>query len=568
MSTTAPLIAISRSPAPLADNAIMPSPARAKILSIHDLQQLRAQARTAGQTVVQCHGCFDIVHPGHIRHLRFAKSQGDLLLVTITGDSEITKGDGRPLIPQELRAENLAELDCVDWVCIDPHPTAADLLTHIQPDVFIKGREYEFNRDPRFAAERAAVENAGGRVVFSSGDVIFSSTALINAMEAQTEPFQRRLAHLAQQPELAQGALELLYSAFRGRRILILGEIVQETYVFCDQPEVADEAPIMSLRPVRHQYFDGGAAIIARHLAALGAKPTLATALPDSDLARAVQRRLNAAGVDVHPVTIDSPIPERQRFFVNSTKMMKLDLADHLVLDARQREQLIAGTISIVNAAQGFDAAIIADAGIGLFSPAILQRLSRDLRPHIGVLAAGSSSRRADLRSLHHLDLLCTSESQLRDAYRNFGDGLPAVTWELFHETNTHAAIVSLADEGLIAFNRLPQATDSAWQSRLKGEHVPSLAANPVDTLGCHEAMLATATLALASGASLLAAGFLASVAAGLHARRIGNPPVEISELRRDCSRVLSSRIAFTQTELPIVARITRPDPAAHRTAS
>jgi rfaE bifunctional protein nucleotidyltransferase chain/domain len=115
--------------------------------------------------VVQCHGCFDIVHPGHIRHLQHAARQGDLLLVTITADACVNKGDGRPLFNEELRAENLAALDCVDLVFVNPDPTAEKLLDEVRPDIFIKGREYESNKDPRFAAEREAVERHGGRVV-------------------------------------------------------------------------------------------------------------------------------------------------------------------------------------------------------------------------------------------------------------------------------------------------------------------------------------------------------------------------------------------------------------------
>ena len=85
-----------------------------KIASLEDTVRRVRAAQAAGRTVVLCHGCFDIVHPGHIRHLQHAARQGDRLLVTITGDEVMGKGAGRPLIPQELRAESLAALDCVD----------------------------------------------------------------------------------------------------------------------------------------------------------------------------------------------------------------------------------------------------------------------------------------------------------------------------------------------------------------------------------------------------------------------------------------------------------------------
>lgn len=99
-----------------------------KILSINELTEVRSHLRSDGLKVVQCHGCFDIVHPGHIRHLGFAKSQGDILIVSITADSAIDKGYDRPYINQDLRAENLAALECVDYICIDNNDWAGPIL--------------------------------------------------------------------------------------------------------------------------------------------------------------------------------------------------------------------------------------------------------------------------------------------------------------------------------------------------------------------------------------------------------------------------------------------------------
>jgi len=531
--------------------------ARNKILSHEQLLQLRAQAREQGNRVVQCHGCFDIVHPGHVRHLRFARAQGEILLVSITGDGGISKGVGRPLIPHELRAENLAELDCVDWVFVEPRPTAAELLDEVRPDVYIKGREYEFNRDPRFQAERDTVERHGGRVVFSSGDVVFSSSALIEAMERESsDPLQRRLGQLMREPDLATEELTALVDRFQGRRVVVVGEIMQDTYVFCDRPEVADESPMMTLRPVQHQYFDGGAAIIARHLAALGAQPILITPMPGGELSEIIQARLAGSGVEVRPIEFGGSLAEKQRLIVGATKMMKLDMVEPMVLDARQRDQVVSLAKEAATE-EPTDAAIICDFGIGLFTPAMTHALCRALRPHVGILAGDVSGRRSNLRSMHGLDVVCPAESQIREAYRNFGDGLPAVTWELLEETTARAAIVTMGPEGAIAFRRLPETDSGSWESRLHGEHIPALAANPVDTLGCGDALLATATLMLASGGSLTAAAFAGSAAAAIHGRRLGNAPVERSDLRREMLRVLNARMTFVTPEQAVAARIT-----------
>src|SRR4051794_14575882 len=193
-------------------------PLNRKICALDRLLALRAEARERGQTVVHCHGCFDIVHPGHIHHLQFAKSQGDLLVVTVSADPQVNKGINRPLIPDDLRAASLAALECVDRVYVNPHPTAVEIIDELKPDVYVKGREYERNEDPRFLAERDTVTRNGGRVVFSSGDVSYSSTALIGAMDRAAELFNdEKVNRFRQQFDLTAATLSNLVLRCRGK---------------------------------------------------------------------------------------------------------------------------------------------------------------------------------------------------------------------------------------------------------------------------------------------------------------------------------------------------------------
>jgi len=525
-----------------------------KVLSRDRLLSLRAAARIAGRRVVQCHGCFDIVHPGHIRHLRHAKAQGDILLVSITGDSLISKGTGRPLIPQELRAENLAALDFVDWVYVEPRPTAADLLAEVTPDVYVKGREYETNSDPRFRAERDIVERAGGRVVFSSGEVVFSSTALIAAMEQSADPFHKRLSQLAQEPDLQPASLGSLVSSFAGLRVLVVGETILDTYVMCDRPEVAGESPIMTLRPLERRQYDGGAAIIARHLAAMGARPVLVTALPKDDGGEALRRRMLAQGIELRAIPVGAAIPEKQRFLVGAQKVMKLDLVEPTVLDAAQQQRLV-DMAQDAAADAGCHGAIIADFGLGMMTPSVLAALCKGLRPRVGVLSGDVSGRRSNLRAMRGLDLVCPSEAELRDSLRLYGEGLSLVTWNLLKETGTRSAIVTMGADGLIAFDRLPESDvrvgdAGAWQTRLSAEHVPALCPMALDPLGCGDSLLSAATLALAAGGSILQAAFLGACAAGSQVQRLGNIPISTTDLRQMVARVHGAHLVYAPSEL------------------
>ncbi len=525
--------------------------ASGKICTLQMLLAARERARAAGLAVVHCHGCFDIVHPGHIRHLRQAKAQGDILLVSITGDSSYSKRDGKPLIPEDLRAEGLAALDFVDWVYIDQSPTAEDLLSRVQPDVYVKGKEYESNVDPRFLRERDTVERHGGRVVFSSGDVVFSSTALIGGLERSIDPYHARVHQLLRDPALSADSINGIISSMRGKRVLVVGETIIDEYVHCDQPEIASESPVMTLRPIQRRTYDGGAAVIARHAAALGARPILLTALPDSPSSEALRRRLASEGVEVRSIASESPIAIKQRFLIGPQKVMKLNLVEPIVLDAARQQELVelAGEIG-----DGFDAAIIADFGNGLLSSNLVNKLCRELRPLVATLAGDVSGRQSGLLSFCDADLLCPSEREAREALRCFQESLPAVAWRLIEETRAKHVMLTMAAEGLIAFDplklTLDECADDANRQRVRGQHVPALTGYPVDPLGCGDALLIGATLALTAGGSILGAAFIGALAASISAQRLGNVPVSASDVRQALAKLSGARLAM-QTATP-----------------
>lgn len=541
-------------------------PSNAKICTRDELLARRDAARASGGRVVHCHGCFDIVHPGHIRHLRQAKQLGDILLITITGDAAIGKGAGRPLIPQELRAENLAALDFVDWVCVESAPTAVGLLEAVQPDVYVKGQEYETNQHPGFAAERDAVERHGGRVVFTSGDVVFSSTALIAGMAASINPADARVTELLRNPTLQPEHLQLRLSRFRGRRVVVVGEVIEDQYVFCDPPGVAGESPVLALRPVQERSFDGGAAVVARHMAALGAEATLVTALPrDTGVAEALRARLSGEGVRLVFVEQETPVARKQRFLVGHEKVVKIDWVRKAVLDAREHSRLVDLT---AEHARGCDAAVITDFGLGLFTAPVLDRLTRTLRPLVAVMSGDVSGQRNHLSAMRRMDLITPSENELRSSTRMYDESLPAVALHHLSATQSAAMMVTMGSEGLVTFEPLDRgaaAADdgTAWRSRLKSEHVPALSPHVVDALGCGDALLSAATLTLAAEGTLLEAAFVGALAASIHGSRVGNVPVDIATLRRRVESLGAHALSFVPADVLAARGVARPTPLA-----
>src|SRR5437764_645196 len=118
-------------------------------------------AKRAGKTVVQCHGVFDLMHIGHIRHFQEASKVGDILVVTITPDRYVNKGPHRPVFTELLRAEAIASLDCVDYVAVNKWPMAVEAIQLLKPDVYAKGSDYRdaaTDHTGGIALERQAVE--------------------------------------------------------------------------------------------------------------------------------------------------------------------------------------------------------------------------------------------------------------------------------------------------------------------------------------------------------------------------------------------------------------------------
>ena len=518
-----------------------PAPFSPKVCSHEQLLAQCQRAKANGQRVVHCHGCFDIVHPGHVRHLGHARELGDILLVSLTADDFVNKGASRPMFKQSLRAENLAALSCVDWVYVNSAPTAVELLEEVHPDVYIKGAEYELNEDPRFQAERDAVERHGGRVVFTSGDVLFSSSALINSMsddEAQehaspTNADSIAIKNLHRAHDLSPTNIERFLDSMRGRKVVVVGESILDTYVDCAWPQVTGESPVLSLRPGRRVSYDGGAAVIARHLAAMGACPHLITPLPMTPEGIAMRGRLEQSGIVVEQVQTDIALPMKERYMVGREKIFKLDHTGLIELDHRTRVELIETAKRVGSTA---DAAIVVDFGLGMLGARMTDQLFSALRPLVPVLSGDVSGARTSLVHMSRADWLTPSEQELRGSASSATSSLPAVATELMSRTKARRLAVTMGDEGVVVFSRLegedkPNADGQA--TLLSSEHIPALNISPIDTLGCGDALLALSTMAQVVGADSGVAAYIGSLGAAVCASKIGNHACQRREIIR-----------------------------------
>lgn len=511
------------------DAGVMGSSFKRKIVDREELLAVARAARTAGKTIAQCHGCFDIVHPGHIRYLEFARQQGDVLIVSLTGDAEAGTDGERPYISQEFRAENVAALMFVDYVYIDPSPTAESILAAVAPDVYVKGQEYEHSVDSAFLAEKAVVEGYGGRIIFSSGEPVFSSTELVERLPQGDRQRSHRLRLVVQRHGITAEAIEETLGRFRNLRVVVVGDLVLDRYVLCDALGVASEFPMMSLAQRDERHYVGGAAIVARHVAALGARAFLLSAGGRDERTRKAVEVLDREGVESHLIESRPTIVEKIRYLADDAKLFKVDCGARLPLDSVAERK---AALLLEQQSKLADAVIFCDFGYGMITGGLLSRVLPTLRQNVRVLAADVSGGRANMLHFKHVDLLCPTERELRLTLNDHDSGLSSAAWKALQQTQARHLIVTLEKRGLVVFERPGQDRRSPdWSGRLRSEQLPSFADYPLDRLGCGDALLAASTLSLSAGSGLVHAAYLGSAAAAIEIAMLGNHPVDAARL-------------------------------------
>ena len=152
-----------------------------KLLELEEIAEKIKVLKASGKKIVLCHGCFDLMHPGHIKYFQAARKMGDCLVVTVTPDIYVDKGPDRPVFDQNLRADSIAALECVDFVGINKWPTAEETLRLLKPDYYVKGQEFEKAEDKtgKLQKEREVLREIGAEMRFTN-EIVFSSTALLN----------------------------------------------------------------------------------------------------------------------------------------------------------------------------------------------------------------------------------------------------------------------------------------------------------------------------------------------------------------------------------------------------
>ncbi len=238
-----------------------------KVKRVGDLAKILISQREQGKKIVHCHGVFDLLHIGHIKHLEAARKLGDVLVVTLTPDNFVRKGPHRPAFPEKLRVEALASLSCVDYVAINEWPTAVETIQLLKPNLFVKGVVCESGkRDHSDAIEKEeeAIERVGGKLVYTDEETYSASTLINRFMEVFTPETKTFLEQFRTQhtPEEIVGYLQ----AIRKLKVLIIGETIIDEYQFCSVLGKSGKESILAALHNRTEKYVGGVLAIANHV--------------------------------------------------------------------------------------------------------------------------------------------------------------------------------------------------------------------------------------------------------------------------------------------------------------
>lgn len=479
--------------------------------------------RPRAKKVIMCHGTFDIVHPGHVRHLLYAKSKGDVLIASVTADTHIAKANFRPYVPQELRAFNLAALEVVDYVVIDGERTPIRNIGVIQPDYFAKGYEYTKNGlHPRTAEEKQAVEAYGGEIIFTPGDIIYSSSHII-----ETEPpaiATEKLMALLEAEGLGFDDVRTAVDRLKGIRVHVIGDTIVDSYTHSTLIGGMTKTPTMSVRFEKRRDFVGGAGIVAKHLQVAGAEVSFSTVLGADTLADFALKDLQAAGVRCYPLIDPTrPTTNKNAIIAGGYNLLKVDTLDNRSISERTLNVLIE-QIGDTPA----DVIVFSDFRHGLFNRDTIPPLTAALQPEVFRVADSQvASRWGNILDFHGFDLITPNEREARFSLGDQDSVVRPLGLELYRQAGCKTLMLKLGERGLITFRSAPKNEEDVRAFFA----LDSFADRVVDAVGSGDALLAYATLSLFSSRSAVLASVLGSLAAAVECEQEGNVPVSSRDI-------------------------------------
>lgn len=498
-----------------------------KIKTVEELCRIIGP-RPRKKKVIMCHGVFDVVHPGHLRHLIYAKSKADILIASLTADQHISKGHYRPHVPQDLRAINLAAFEAVDYVIIDSNPEPLGNIRKLQPDFFAKGYEYTATGLPRKTQEEAEIlQTYGGKMIFTPGDIVYSSSKLIDLAPPSIKI--EKLLTFMDAEKLTFASLRKSLDRLKGKRVHVVGDTIVDSYTHTAMIGGQTKTPTMSVLYERRDDYIGGAAVVAEHLRAAGAEVVFSTVLGDDPLKDFVLDGLKKSGVECRPVIDPTrPTTNKNAVVAGGYRLLKID-----TLDNRSISDEIVQTLVQAISGTRCDAVVFSDFRHGIFNRRTIPRLVEVVPRGVYKVADSQvASRWGNITDFKGFDMITPNEREARFALADQDSGIRPLASTLYDAAKCKTLILKLGERGVLT------CRNSDHQSLDSFVVVDSFVEQVVDAVGAGDALLAYATLAMLATKKDTVATILGSMAAACECECEGNVPVTPDDVRQKIDMV------------------------------
>jgi len=473
-----------------------------KIKSLEELTELLSSLSAGGKKIVLCHGVFDLLHVGHIRHFEQAKKLGDVLVVTVTPDKFVNKGPHRPAFSEELRAESIAALDCVDFVAVNNAPTAIETIPLLKPHFYVKGPDYRAAANDHtgvIALEEAAIKSVGGQIVFT-GDITFSSSSLINRyLPVFPKEVSEYLAGFSRRHSM-EGLLQYLKSV-QSLRVLVIGDAIIDDYQYCEQIGKSAKEPVLVVRYLSSEKFAGGSLAIAKHVANFCDNVGLLTFLgEDNSQEDFIRKELNHQVEKIFLYKAGVPTIVKKRFIESyfSQKLFEVYEINETV-DPKQSQALCAKLKEIL---PRYDVVIVADYGHGMLTEEAVDVLCR----RAAFLAVNTQSNAGNrglntISKYHRADYVCLARHEIVLEERNRQIGLRDMILNISHKLACNRILATCGKDGNVAYGE----SEGFF-------HIPALANQVVDRMGAGDAVFSLTALCVARKVPMEIVGFIGNV--------------------------------------------------------
>jgi rfaE bifunctional protein kinase chain/domain len=465
-------------------------------------------------------GNFNIVHPGHLRMLKFASENSDILVVAIypDGTSDIS-------VPEELRAESLEAIGIVDHVLrIDiPMP---DLLRDLKPDIIVKGKEHENGHN----IEESILDSYGGKLVFASGSTTFSSSNLLRReIQSRQDKNQIRFpSGFQNRHKFNHERLIGQLKSFSNLRVAVFGDLIVDSYIDCEPVGMSQEDPTIVITPLEESMYIGGASIVAAHARNLGADTHLFTVVGDDVHAEFALEKLDSQGV-VTECVVDSTRPTtlKTRYRAKGKTLLRVNKLRPHAIGRKLMDQLFQRFEAVIDT---IDLLMFSDFNYGCLPQVLVSEITELCKAKGVVMVADSqaSSQYADISRFKGMKLITPTEREARLALQDFDSGLAVVAQELRNKADAEHVFITLGEDGLLIHSSLDfdQHTDRLSVFNL----------SPVDVAGAGDSLFATASMALCAGANIWESAYLGSLVAGCQVATVGNRPADIVQIMTQLS--------------------------------